>query len=191
MDPTRPPTPPIHRGQGKNAPFSEKHVQQTESAQTRYVTVISPQSAVNPTKQDAREIPREPSASHHDVQGVEDPLPRQLSQHIPPQSSRYVRMLLQLDRIPGLHNVLASLFTWLLLAGYIVFPGTFTSLRRSNAIKNAANRDKTEQFILDTVQNVPLLWVAAICCVIGASGISWLWWRWNENFVWLVNRIFL
>ena len=191
MDPTRQPALPIRRGPGKEVPFSEKPAQQTASAQPRYVTVLSPPLPVKPTQQDARATPRELSPSHQDVQGVEVPLPRQLSHHIPPQSSRYVRMLLQLDQIPRLHNVLANSFTWLLLAGYIVFPVTFTSLKRSNAIKNTANGDETEHNILDKVQNVPLLWVAAICCVIGASGISCLWWRWSENFVWLVNRIFL
>jgi hypothetical protein len=145
MDPTREPTLPIRHGQGKEAPLSEKHVQQTASAHTRYVTVLNPQSAVNPTQQDATEIPKGPSPSHQDVQ---------LFQHTPPQTSRYVRMLLQLDWIPRLRNVLANLFTWLILAGYIVFPGTFTSLRRSNVIKNAANRDKPERLIVDTVQNV-------------------------------------
>jgi len=157
MDPTTQPTPPIRRGQEKEAPSSGKYVQPAASAQTRYVTVLSPRSTANPTEQD--------------VQGVEAPL--------------------QLDRMPRRYNLLASLFTRLLLAGYIVFPGTFTSLKGSNAVKNAANRDKTERLILDTVQNVPLLWTAAIFCVIGACGISCLWWRWNENFVWLKNRIFL
>jgi hypothetical protein len=177
MDPTTQPTLAIRRGQEKEAPSSGKYVQPAASAQTRYMTVLSPRSTANPTEQD--------------VQGVEASLPTQLSQHIPPQSSRYVRMLLQLDRMPRRYNLLASLFTRLLLAGYIVFPGTFTSLKGSNAVKNAANRDKTERLILDTVQNVPLLWTAAIFCVIGACGISCLWWRWNENFVWLKNRIFL
>jgi hypothetical protein len=191
MDPTKHPILPIRRGQGKEDPISEKYVQQTASAQTRYVTVLSPPPTVNPTEQDAREIPRESSSSHLDVQGVEAPLPRQLPQHTSPQPSRYVKMLLELDQIPRRHNLFANLSTWLLLAGYIVFPVTFTSLKRFDAINNTANRDKTEHLILDKVQHAKLLWVAAICCVIGGSGISWLWWRWNRNFVWLVNRIFL
>jgi hypothetical protein len=59
-------------------------------------------------------------------------------------------MLLQLDQIPSLHDVLASLFTRLLLAEYIVFSGTFTSLRTSNAFKIMTNRNETVQVILDT-----------------------------------------
>ena len=191
MKPTRQPTFPLIRGQGKETLFSEMYVQQTAPIQTRYVTVLSPKSAPNPVEQDAGATPGQAAVSQHSAHGNDAPLPRQLLQHQPPTPSRYGSMLLELDRIPRLHNIYASLFTWLILAGYIVFPGTFTSLRKSNAIKNGANRDQAEQVILDTVQNVPLLWLAAICCVIGASRISWLWWRWNENFVWLVNRVFL
>lgn len=191
MNPTRQPTFPTLRGQGEETPFSEKYAQQTASSQTRYVTVLSPKRAENPVEQDAGATPGQAAVSHHNAHGNEAPFPRRLSQHQPATPSRYVSMLLKLDKIPRLHNIYASLFTWLILAGYIVFPGTFTSLRKSNAIKNTANRNQAEEVILDTAQNVPLLWLAGGCCVIGASGISWLWWRWNDNFVWLVNRIFL
>jgi hypothetical protein len=188
MNSTRQPASPTRRGLENESHFSEKYAQ-TDFAQTPYVTVLDPQPAVNPTDRHARVSPEQPTLSHHDDQGKEGALPRQLSQHTPPQQSRYVGMLLQLDKVPSLHNFLASAFTRLLLAGFIVSPATFTS--RSNAAKNAASRNQMEQVILNTVQNVPLLWVAAICCLIGAFGISWLWWRWNDNFIWLVNKIFL
>lgn len=189
MDPTRQPASPTHRGLENESHVSEKYAQQADSAQTPYVTVLAPQPAVSPTDRYARVSPEQPTLSHHDDQGKEGALPRQLSQHTPPQSSRYVRMLLQRDKVPSLYNFLASLFTRLLLAGFIVSPATFTS--RSNAAKNAANGNQTEQAILNTVQHVPLLYVAALCCLIGALGISWLWWRWNDNFVLLVNKIIL
>jgi hypothetical protein len=185
MDPTKQPASPTRRGPENESHFSEKYAQQTDSAQTPYVTVLAPQSAVNPTDV----LPEQPTLSHHGDQGREGALPRQLSQHTPPQPSRYMGMLLQLDEVPSWHNFLASLFTRLLLAGFIVSPATFTS--RSNAAKNAASGNQMEQVILNTVQNVPLLWLAASCCLIGAFGISGLWWRWNDNFVWLVNKIFL
>lgn len=43
--------------------------------------------------------------------------------------TRYVDMLLGLDAVSPVHNILASLFVWILLAGYIVFPATFTKLQ--------------------------------------------------------------
>lgn len=110
---------------------------------------------------------------------------------LPSVQSRYMQMLLHLDEIPRLHTMLAGLFTWVLLAGYIVFPGTFTSLRNSKAVKDAANTEASAKMLVNTVQNVPLLWLAAICCIMGVLGMIWLWWTWQENYIWLSSRIFL
>jgi hypothetical protein len=35
--------------------------------------------------------------------------------------TRYMTMLLDLDTIPRLHNIYASFFTWILLAGFVIF----------------------------------------------------------------------
>jgi len=43
-------------------------------------------------------------------------LPRQNSVR-----TRYMDMLLAMDTIPRLHNILASFFTWILLAGFVIF----------------------------------------------------------------------
>ncbi|KAI9799603.1 MAG: hypothetical protein M1833_003918 [Piccolia ochrophora] len=114
------------------------------------------------------------------------PLQRQLS-----VKTHYVDMLLNLDDIPKSHNILASFFTWILLAGYVIFPGTFTTLQRSGKIKEETDDNKIENAVYRTVRNAPLLWVAAICCVIGGCGMFGLWMRWRRNYVWLINRIFL
>ncbi|TFK31631.1 hypothetical protein BDQ12DRAFT_707931 [Crucibulum laeve] len=99
--------------------------------------------------------------------------------------TKYVNMLLALDGIPRMHNLLASFFTWILLAGFVLFPGTFTSLQNINA------STEVEQRLVNAVAHVPLFVIAWICCGIGAAGMCWLWWRWMYNYVWLVNRIFL
>jgi len=88
--------------------------------------------------------------------------------------TRYIKMLLQLDEIPNLQNFLAGFFTWILLAGYMVFPGTFISLRHSKTVKDAADNGKTGKTVVYTVQNMPLLWLAAICCIGGTFGMCWL-----------------
>ena len=73
--------------------------------------------------------------------------------HRPSQTdTKYVSMLLALDDIPQLHNMLASFFTWILLAGFVLFPGTFTSLQNSEA---AASSEVGRQ-ILKAVAHVPL-----------------------------------
>jgi hypothetical protein len=101
-----------------------------------------------------------------------------------------MEMLLGLDTIPRLHNILASFFVWILLAGFIIFPGTFTSIQRlddSQTIQGNA----VAASVLDGFKNTPLLVVAGICCGIGAGGMIWLWWTWRMNYVWLLNKIFM
>lgn len=105
--------------------------------------------------------------------------------------TRYMEMLLSLDKIPRLHNILASFFGWVLLAGFIVFPGTFTSIRDLSDDPELADKSPTASALLSSVQNVPLLVVAAISCGIGAAGLLWLAFRWRSNYVWLLNRIYL
>jgi hypothetical protein len=92
----------------------------------------------------------------------------------PPLSTRYIDILLQLDKIPVLYNILSSIFTWLLLASYIVFPGTFTSIRSSQTLVSGAG--KAGKFVSTVVQHIPLLYLTAICCICGAAGMSWLGW---------------
>lgn len=100
-----------------------------------------------------------------------------------------MNMLLELDAVPRIHNMLASFFTWILLAGFIIFPGTFTSIQSLDL--DDPSRSDAEKWILGRVKNIPLLVIAGLCCGIGAVGMTWLWFRWRSNFVWLVNRIFL
>ncbi|KAI0066862.1 hypothetical protein BV25DRAFT_1795995 [Artomyces pyxidatus] len=99
--------------------------------------------------------------------------------------SEYMNMLLALDAVPQLHNLLASFFTWILLAGFVVLPGTFSTLKQIQTTAGAAS------LVLHAVQHVSLFVIAYVCCAIGAGGMSWLWWRWRGNYIWLLNRIFL
>ncbi|PGG99694.1 hypothetical protein AJ80_09308 [Polytolypa hystricis UAMH7299] len=69
---------------------------------------------------------------------------------------QYVEMLLSLDNIPWTYNFLAGLFNWMLLAGYLVVPGTFTSLQKSNAVKDRLDGQGLERALLNTIQNPPL-----------------------------------
>jgi predicted histidine transporter YuiF (NhaC family) len=80
-----------------------------------------------------------------------------------------MKMLLQLDEILWWHNVLASLFTWLLLAGYVVLPGAFTSIRNSRVLSEEA--EAAGKAIVNAAQTWPVLLVASMCCAAGASGM--------------------
>ena len=66
--------------------------------------------------------------------------------------TQYVNMLLALDDIPPQDNLLAKFFTWILLAGFVLFPGTFSSIQ--NIPSSALNG--TEEQILGRVRNLPL-----------------------------------
>ena len=119
--------------------------------------------------------------------------PRPYLTRVPSVQTRYMEMLLHLDQIPRLHNILASVFTWILLAGFLVIPGTFTSFKNSAAFKNAEDNDSNAvaHAILSSVKNVGLVWVSGAFCLIGGFGCLWLWFMWRKNYVWLLNRIFL
>lgn len=80
-------------------------------------------------------------------------------------------------------------YQWILLAGFIIFPGTFTSI--ANLGNSTVQDNHTASVILQSVKNIPLLVVAGVCSGIGAAGMIWLWWVWRQNYVWLLNKIFL
>jgi hypothetical protein len=89
------------------------------------------------------------------------------------------------EDVPRTHNLLSGLFTWILLAGFVVLPGTFSTLE--------GIQSKSGEFekVLHTIRNLPLLIIAFGCCGLGACGMCMLWWRWSHNYVWLLNSIFV
>ncbi|KAH7026873.1 hypothetical protein B0J12DRAFT_359661 [Macrophomina phaseolina] len=111
----------------------------------------------------------------------------------PTTQTQYVDLLVRLDEIPRWHNILCAFCTWILLAGYLVFPATFTKVqaRVDGEIDDGRDRDAVTVFVASAVKNVGLLWVAGICCVVGAAGLVWLWIRWWWHYIWLLNRVFL
>ncbi|RDH14287.1 hypothetical protein M747DRAFT_224202, partial [Aspergillus niger ATCC 13496] len=104
---------------------------------------------------------------------------------------RYVNMLLDTEKVPLIDNILAATFCSILLAGYLVFPGTFTSLQTSASLKKASDANEVGRTAYKAVQNVSLLGIAATCCFIGLCGASWLYYRNRQNYVWIGRKIFL
>lgn len=130
------------------------------------------------------------------------PLPSAKNLPAPPPgvpTSRYIHMLLSIDSIPKIYNLLAAFSTWILLAGYVLLPGTFTSLQNIPTPIDPSDPEynpndppnAVEVWILERVRNTPLLVIAAICSALGVIGMCGLWFRWRRNYVWIINRIFL
>jgi hypothetical protein len=118
--------------------------------------------------------------------------PRYLAR-VPSVQTRYMEMLLHLDKIPRLHNIAASAFTWIMLASFLVVPGTYTKIQTSQTFKNADNPNGSgvAHDIVHSIANIGLLWVSGFLALVGTLGCLYLWFRWRQNYVWLINRIFL
>ncbi|KAI0836085.1 hypothetical protein F5Y06DRAFT_288625 [Hypoxylon sp. FL0890] len=95
-------------------------------------------------------------------------------------------MVIEAYELPKLYNVLAALSSWLLLAGFVIFPGTFTSLQKADLTTTEAGK-----VLHRIVQNTPLLGIAIVCYVLGSVGTGILWWLFKQNSVWLNEKIFL
>jgi hypothetical protein len=74
----------------------------------------------------------------------------------------YMEMCTQANKVPSIYNILAALFSWLTLAGFVVLPGTFTSLKHSTTLSSS----KGGEIVQKTVQNVPLQWQES-CVALG------------------------
>lgn len=123
----------------------------------------------------------------HDANISPEPLQRADTAH-----SRYVQMLLDVDEIPILHSILACFFVWLLLAGFLVFPGTFTTIQKSIESKHPQQwTDQTTDKILKSVKNIPLLVIGAVACGLSVIGMAVLALRHLDNYVWMLNKLIM
>lgn len=105
--------------------------------------------------------------------------------------TRYIRMIVEADEVPWQYNLLASAAHWILLAGYLVVPGTFTSLQKSDTVSKDFVESEAGEMILDKIQNPPLLAIACCLFVAGLIIMAKLFWNHRDNYIWLINRIFM
>ncbi|KAK3301309.1 uncharacterized protein B0H64DRAFT_438394 [Chaetomium fimeti] len=117
--------------------------------------------------------------------------------------SPYMNMLLSLDRIPRMHNILVSFFVWILLAGFVIIPGSFTSSQRKQegetvqlpvaapgGTGTGTGANAGAKLSL-TPANTAALVIGFVCIIAGAFGSAWLALRWRRNYVWLLNKLYL
>ncbi|KAJ7234171.1 hypothetical protein B0H12DRAFT_1259164, partial [Mycena haematopus] len=74
-------------------------------------------------------------------------------------------------------------FTWILLAGFVLFPGTFTNLQQNKELGAIGIT------AVDAIKHVSLYVIAWVCTGLGAAGMLYLWYRWSANYIWCTNRI--
>ena len=107
-----------------------------------------------------------------------------------PHPTAYPIMVTNSQDIGIIYNVSAAAFSWILLAGYLVLPNTFNTLRSSTSMKGSASTSDIGQATYNLFQNTPLLIIAGILCFLATCGEVWLWWTWRNNFLWLQGKIF-
>lgn len=71
-------------------------------------------------------------------------------------------------------DITVSAANWILLAEYLVIPGTFTSLQNSDKVEEALQSSNAGQIALRTIQNPPLLAIACLFYVSGIVALVWL-----------------
>ncbi|KAI1858300.1 uncharacterized protein JN550_012831 [Neoarthrinium moseri] len=98
-------------------------------------------------------------------------------------------MLIENDHaVPWYWTMATKVFVWLLLAGFIVFPSTFTSLSRSEALNHTLEGSEP---VSEALRNPPLLAIALLLFVVSTAAPGYIWWIWKGNYIWALNRIIL
>ncbi len=109
-----------------------------------------------------------------------------------PIETTYVRMLREEAEMDISFNITVGVANWALLAGYLVIPGTFTSLQTSNQVEKVLQANNAGRTVLHTIQNPPLLGIACVLLVGGIAAFTWLlrFPKIRGNYIWLINRLF-
>lgn len=109
-----------------------------------------------------------------------------------PQEMTYIRMLTEEDQMSMKYNFIVGAANWSLLAGYLVIPGTFTSLQNSIRVEEALRENETGRSVLRTLQNPPLLAIACLFLAAGFAALAWLLRvrKLRKNYTWLIHKLF-
>jgi hypothetical protein len=103
----------------------------------------------------------------------------------------YTKMLKEEAQMDWRFNLCANAANWVLLAGYVIIPGTFTSLKKSSEVQDVLQKNGAGQVVLKTIQNPPLLVIAFLFLITGSAMLGWLWVKFQTCYPWLINKIFL
>lgn len=103
--------------------------------------------------------------------------------------TKYDVLLLDIDQNIHLHYfVSASIFSWLLLAGYLISPSTYASIQQTDVFESAG---KATRSVFRVVRNLPLLVIASLGCLIGTAGLAFISYKLWYNCVWVKRYVVL
>ena len=105
----------------------------------------------------------------------------------PMENIKCDELIVESYNVPERFNLMAAASVWILLAGFVVLPGTFTYLQNTSSLSSSVHG----KVVQHTMQNVPLLAFAVVFFITGIAGIGWLWQRLRRQHLWLADRLFL
>ncbi|KAI1370747.1 hypothetical protein F4677DRAFT_437385 [Hypoxylon crocopeplum] len=85
------------------------------------------------------------------------------SSHIVAPRTRYSQLVIEAYEFPRRYNLSAAVVSWLFLAGFVIFPGTYTSIQDLGTTEAG-------KVLHNVIQHTPLLGIAIVCCMLGAIG---------------------
>ncbi|KAH6667346.1 hypothetical protein B0J14DRAFT_489871 [Halenospora varia] len=83
--------------------------------------------------------------------------------------------------IPFRYKLSATGSLWFLLFGFVLFSGTFTTIKLNTA----------EEVLISKFQNIPMFVLGILFCGASSCALIYLSWRFKNNSIWLVERILL
>lgn len=83
--------------------------------------------------------------------------------------------------IPFKYKLSATGSLWFLLFGFVLFSGTFTTIKLNTA----------EEVLISKFENIPMFVLGILFCGGSSCALIYLTWRWRRNSIWLVERILL
>ena len=100
--------------------------------------------------------------------------------------TKYDQMVLEMQEGIGLpYSVVAGFLSWLLLAGFLISPSTYSSIR-FHVLDQTGDISKV---VMSSILSIPLLCIAIFLCAVSAIGLVCLWWKLRRNYIWVNNQI--
>lgn len=101
------------------------------------------------------------------------------------KNAQYLGMLADNEAVT-VYNAQAGIASWFLLAGYLVFPSQFASLKRSQILETPVIGHS-----ISTIVNMPIIYLGSVTCLLSTIWLAWLTFKMHKNCIWLEKHIFM